>query len=134
MDNKNKDDDIIGDINVTPLVDISLVLLIIFMATATLLVNPSIKVDLPKAKTGEATNVSDIAIVIDKNNNLYFNGTPVTEEELRAKIREIQKKGKIPEVIISADKDVKHGYFVHILDLIKQEGVKKFAINVEPVR
>ncbi len=134
MKRDNENDDMITGINVTPLVDITLVLLIIFMATATLMLTPSINIKLPKAKTAETTRAAPISVVIDKNDNLYLNGSPVTEEELRNYLREVQKKGKVPEVIIAADKDVRHGYFIHVLDLIRQEGVTKFAINVEPVR
>ncbi len=134
MKNEEKNGGIISEINVTPLVDITLVLLIIFMTTATLILRPSINVSLPRAKTAETTKTSPLGIVIDKNDNIYLNGKPVTEEELRKKIREILKEQKIPEVIIAADKDVKHGYFIHVLDIVREEGVTKFAINVEPVR
>ncbi len=134
MKEDNEKDEMITGINVTPLVDITLVLLIIFMATATMMLVPSIEIKLPKAKTAEATKSAPLSVVIDKNDNLYLNGTPISEKGLRNYLKKLEGKGKIPEVIIAADKDVRHGYFIHILDLIRQEGVTKFAINVEPVR
>ena len=133
MEQKN-DDDMISGINVTPLVDITLVLLIIFMTTATLMVSPSIKVNLPKAKTAEKSPVTPFSITIDKNDNLYLNGKPVTEDEIVNKIKSVKKSGSTPEVIIAADKDVRHGFFIHIIDIVKQQGVDKFAINIQPIQ
>jgi len=130
MEHNNKDDMISG-INVTPLVDITLVLLIIFMTTATLMVSPSIKIHLPKAKSSEKSPVTPFSITIDKNDNLYLNGKPVIEAEIIEKIMNVKKNKRVPEVIIAADKDVKHGFFIHIIDIVKQQGVDKFAINIQ---
>ena len=74
----NSDQPITG-INITPLVDIILVLLIIFMVTATFLVAPSINVDLPRATTGEPTPISNIAVVIEDSGDIFLNGKKVTE-------------------------------------------------------
>ena len=134
MKKKDQDDDLITEINVTPLVDITLVLLIIFMVTATFVLSPSIKVSLPSAHTAEYHKAAPLGIVIDKEDHLYLNGKPVTEAGLRRIVRKKIEEGVKPEVMISADKDVKHGYFVHVIDIIREEGVKDFAINVEPLR
>ena len=121
----------ITGINITPLVDIILVLLIIFMVTATFIAAPSIKVDLPRATTGEPTPISNIALVIDTGGKLYLNGKPVTEDKLTQFIRAERRAGKQLNAIIGADKMVFHGRVIHIIDLLKREGVGKFAINVE---
>ena len=76
------DDDIITDINVTPLVDIMLVLLIIFMLTANLIDNPAIEVDLPEASTGEASEPTTVGLVLTKDGTIYLNGSPTDEEPL----------------------------------------------------
>lgn len=124
-------DDIISSINVTPLVDVTLVLLIIFMVTASFILSPSIKVALPKAYTGENTPVSSIALVMDKNGKLFLNGKPTTEEALKAVIPEALRKDPKLQAIIGADKDVRHGEVIHLIDLIRTLGVARFAINVE---
>lgn len=129
MQNNSENDELIIGINVTPLVDITLVLLIIFMVTATFIVAPSIPVQLPKATTGEPSPVTNIAVVIGSSGELFLNGNPVTEEDLRNFIR--QNPTKEMNAIIGADREVRHGAVVHIIDLLREEGVKKFAINVE---
>jgi len=121
----------ITGINITPLVDIILVLLIIFMVTATFIAAPSIKVELPRATTGEPTPISNIAVVIDAGGELYLNGKPVTSEDLVGFIREEKRAGKQLNAIIGADRMVYHGRVIRIIDLLKREGVGKFAINVE---
>lgn len=129
--NQNDNDEIISSINVTPLVDVMLVLLIIFMVTATFILAPSIKVSLPKAYTGENTPVSSIAIIIKKDGALYLNGKRTTEEIIRAVIPGALAKDPSLQAIIGADKDVLHGEVIHIIDLVRTLGVTKFAINVE---
>ena len=122
----------ITGINITPLVDVVLVLLIIFMVTATFIVTPSIKVDLPKAASGDSTPVSSLALVLSKTGEIYLNGQPTDEDGLRNFIRAELKEKKNLQAIISADKAVAHGTVIHIIDVVKTEGVTKFAINVEP--
>ncbi len=129
MQNNSEDDELITGINVTPLVDITLVLLIIFMVTATFIVAPSIPVQLPKATTGEPSPVTNIAVVIGSNGELFLNGNPVTEEGLRNFIR--ANRTREMNAIIGADREVKHGVVIHIIDILREEGIKKFAINVE---
>ncbi len=129
---QSNDDDMITGINVTPLVDVVLVLLIIFMVTATFMVSPSIKVDLPKAATGETTQTSSLALVIAKDGTVYLNGKPADDDGIRKFIADEQAAEKKVQAIIAADKDVAHGAVIRIIDLVKQAGVTKFAINVEP--
>lgn len=121
----------ITGINITPLVDVILVLLIIFMVTATFIMSPSLNVDLPKATTGEPTPISNIAVVIDAKGNLFLNGNPINEENLTVFVRAKREEGSRLNAIIGADKMVYHGRVIHIVDLLKKEGVSKFAINVE---
>jgi biopolymer transport protein TolR len=126
------DDAPIVDINVTPLVDIVLVLLIIFMVTATYIVKPSIKVNLPEAATGEPTEGSSLGLHLDKNGALSLNGEDIEEPPLRKAIRAAVAENKEVVCLIAADKDVPHGEVVGLMDLIRQEGVARFAINISP--
>ena len=121
----------ITDINVTPLVDIVLVLLIVFMVTATYMVNPSIKVDLPKAATGTEQARTTVAVTVMKEGTLFLNGQPTDEAGLSRYVG--GEVGKNPELqaIIAADAAVPHGRVVRLIDLVKRVGVKRFAINVD---
>ena len=133
------DDDAIVDINITPFVDIILVVLIIFMVTATYIVEQSIKVNLPDAATGEATESTSLAITMDAESNLYLNGEATSEKALRIAIQQAKSEkddtGRPIDVVclIGADHSISHGEVVGIIDLVKQEGVAKFAINIEPI-
>ena len=131
------DDEGIVDINITPFVDIILVVLIIFMVTATYIVEESIKVNLPEAATGEATEDISLAISMDASKQLYLDGEETTESQLRQRLMselQIAKERNVDVVcLIGADKTVSHGDVIQIIDLVKQEGVTKFAINIDPV-
>jgi biopolymer transport protein ExbD len=129
----NEEDDgrMITDINVTPLVDIVLVLLIIFMVTTTYIVNPSIKVELPKAASGTDQTRTTLALTLDKNGALYLNGERSDDASVTRYIAGELPKSPELQAIIAADKVVPHGSVVHLIDLVKRAGVRKFAINVE---
>ena len=123
----------ITGINVTPLVDIALVLLIIFMVTATYIVALTIKVELPKARTGEETPVSTLALTLGRQGDVLLNGKAVDDAGIRAAVLKEMAEKKDVQVIISADREVTHGTVVRYIDLTKQLGVFKFAINIEDV-
>jgi biopolymer transport protein TolR len=125
------DDDIISDINVTPLVDIVLVLLIIFMVTATYIVRESIEVDLPRAAhSGEATG-SILAVVLTREGTVYLDGLKADEQQLAARVREAVAQDREVRAIISADRMALHGAVVRVIDLVKGAGVTRFAIHIE---
>ena len=121
----------ITDINVTPLVDIVLVLLIIFMVTTSYIVNPSIKVDLPKAATGSDQVKTTLGLTLTKDGSLYLNGDKTDDAGLQRYIATELPKNPDLQAVIAADKVVPHGSVVHVIDLVKRAGVRKFAINVE---
>ncbi len=127
------DDEPMVDINIVPLVDIVLVVLIIFMVTATVITSPSIKVNLPDAATGESTEPSSLGITVGSKGELLLDGAPVTEAQLRGAVREAKGKNKDVVCLISGDTDARHGDVTHVIDVVKQEGVVKFAINVDAI-
>jgi biopolymer transport protein ExbD len=127
-------DGIITDINVTPLVDIILVLLIIFMITANLIDKQAIKVELPEAATGEAAESTTIALTLTGDGQLFLNGAPTDEEAVRSHLAELVKTEPKAQAIIAADAKVPHGDVVHLIDVVRQEGVFKFALNIDPIR
>ena len=123
--------DAISDINVVPLVDIILVVLIIFMVTAPMIMKPSINVNLPKTASGENTAATQLSIVMTTDGKVLLNGTAATDEAISAKAKEEFTKNPEIQAIISADKDVVHGRVMTIIDLIKLAGVKKFAFSID---
>ena len=125
------EEEMISGINVTPLVDITLVLLIIFMVTATYIVREAIEVDLPRAAhAGEAIGTT-LAVVLTKDGSIYLDGVRRSDQDLVARTREAVARDKDTRAIISADKASLHGAVVHVIDLVKGEGVSRFAINIE---
>jgi len=125
------DDDVIADINITPFVDIILVVLIIFMVTATKIVESSIKVNLPDAATGEATESTSLGLTLTEAGDLLLDGEPIDKAGLQAKIREAKATSDDVVCLIAADKSVEHGRVVWLIDLVKSEGVVKFALNID---
>jgi len=121
----------IADINVVPLVDIILVVLIIFMVTAPMIMKPSIKVNLPQAATGEQTVQTQLNVTIAANGSLSLNGKPSDTTAISASAADALQKNPDVQAVIAADRDVPHGTVVQILDLIKGVGIKKFAISID---
>ncbi len=126
-----EDDDEITGINVTPLVDIVLVLLIIFMVTANFIVRDSIEVDLPRAASGGETVQGLINVVMDKEAKIFFDGAEVNEEQLRAKVSEKLAQDPETRAVISADQSLPYGRVMHLIDVVKGQGIAKFALNIQ---
>ncbi|MCB9777404.1 MAG: biopolymer transporter ExbD [Alphaproteobacteria bacterium] len=131
------DDDAIVDINITPFVDIVLVILIIFMVTATTIAKQAVLVDLPDAASGETATDVSLGIEIDPQGNLYLDGEPATEGILRKRIRDerarVEPGGGKVTALIAADQAIPYGEVMGVMDVVKQEGVAKFALNIDSV-
>jgi biopolymer transport protein ExbD len=123
---------IVSDINVTPLVDIMLVLLVIFMLTAHLIAKQAIEVELPRAASSNALPPTTLAITLTKDGTLYMNAELTTPEALREAVRAAVAKDPKTQAIISGDKAVPHGRVVWVLDTVKSLGVGSFAIQIDP--
>jgi biopolymer transport protein ExbD len=123
---------IIAEINVTPLVDIMLVLLIIFMLTAHLIAKQAIEVELPRASNATTLKPTTIAVTLTSDGSLYLNDKPVTAAALRDQVAAAVAKDLKTQVVISGDKSVSHGRVVWVLDLVKSLGVTSFAIQIDP--
>jgi biopolymer transport protein ExbD len=121
----------ITEINVTPMVDVVLVLLVIMMVSATYIVSQSLKVELPKAANGADSVQSLAAVTIAKGGAVYYNQQPITEAELAGKLHAAHLSNPDVNLIVTADKEVPHGQVVHVIDVARGEGIFKFAINVE---
>ncbi|KPK44719.1 MAG: protein TolR [Nitrospira bacterium SM23_35] len=121
--------EVLSEINVTPFVDVMLVLLVIFMVTAPLL-QQGIDVNLPKAKGKDLPPEERITLVIKRNGRIYMNDNTVTLRELRKKLEAISALN--PNVFLKADKDVPYGFVVEVMSDIKEAGIEKLGMITEP--
>ena len=127
------DDDLINDINVTPLVDVALVLVIILMVTATAIASKTIPMEQPAASTTQSTEVQDLfAISVDADNKLYFDKEPVSMKVLRQRVKKAKAANNDVRALIAADAKVAHGKVIEVIDLLRQEQVAKLAFGAEP--
>ncbi len=130
---KDDDDGVISGINVTPLVDITLVLLIIFMVTAKFIAQASMLLDLPKAAKGETTQLV-FGLELHANGDLVVDGKRLEDERLLIEeAKRSLQQNKDVRAVIRADKTVQHGRIIRVLDLLKQAGVSKIAFGVTPI-
>ncbi len=126
------DDGLISGINVTPLVDVTLVLLIIFMVTAKIIVSQGMPMDLPKAASGEAVQtVFSVELGADGKTVVDSKAVP-SDEDIGRLAKDAKAKNKDLRCVIRADKKVEHGRVIHVLDLLRRSGVSKIAFAVSP--
>src|SRR5689334_14203223 len=126
------EDGIISGINVTPLVDVTLVLLIVFMVTAKIIVSQGMPMDLPKAATGEEVqNVFSVELTIDGKTRVDSQAVP-SDTSISELARQAHAKNKDIRAVIRADRKVEHGRVINVLDLLKQAGIAKIAFAVTP--
>ncbi|MDA1000072.1 MAG: protein TolR [bacterium] len=123
----------LSDINVTPLVDVMLVLLIIFMVTAPLL-QQAVHVDLPKVTAEGADPTEDAIIVtVDKGRKIYINDREIRASDLRTKLTAIFQGRQKKEVFLRADRDVPYGEVVKAMAAIRASGIKKLNMVTDPL-
>jgi len=121
----------IAEINITPFVDVVLVLLVIFMVTAPMLVREQMSVNLPKASSGEKSASESISLIIDKTGAVRLMNKAIETSQIEAAIKSMIEKNPNSQAVISADQDTKHGDVIQIMDLVKRAGVTRFAIQIE---
>jgi biopolymer transport protein TolR len=122
----------LSDINVTPFVDVMLVLLIIFMLTAPIL-ESGIEVDLPKTRTVKAVAIQKVVITIDRRQTLYVGNNPVNINLLGTTVEQRLQGSNNAPVFIRADQSVPFGTFARVVDALKQANVTNINIVTEPL-
>lgn len=130
--NLNKNNDAIADINVTPLVDVMLVLLVIFMITAPLMLN-GIRLDLPKTKEVNPINLttSQVVLSLTVSGELYLGKDKFLKEEVVGEINELFKKNGTDTVFLRADFSLKYGAVASLMSFLKRNGIVKVALVTE---
>ena len=133
MDKNNDDSGLVSGINVTPLVDITLVLLIIFMVTATFVSEQGLSVNLPKAATKENAPSPAITVSVDKEGRLMLMKKEVSLAEVTVQMYKETSKDQCVKILLIADREVPYIKVAEVLDAIKQGGVLKVALAVNNI-
>lgn len=120
-----------SSINITPFVDVVLVLLIIFMITAPALVKEVMDIRLPKTASGDGQVMQTLGVAINKDGNILLNGQITDEDGLKKAVKDTLAIAEDAQAIISADVNVNYGRVVKVMDLLKTAGLEKFAVQVE---
>jgi biopolymer transport protein ExbD len=136
-DPTSSDDGVFAEINITPLTDIFLVLLIIFMVTSSVIVNSGhgsktgLKVNLPQGGTADVTaEANDVAVALLADGSLVLDGNRVTADELKKALDAVKAKNPQTLVIVQADEGVPHGKVVEVMEAAKAAGLSQLAIGV----
>ena len=128
-----RDGTTISQINVTPLVDVMLVLLVIFMVTAPI-IQQGVQINLPQAKAGAIPGKEEqLVVAITRNGRIYLNDNAMTLAELGQKLRAIRKEQPSREVYLRADQDVRYGLVMKAIAEIKQAGIEKLGMVTRPL-
>ena len=122
-----------GNINVTPLVDVMLVLLIIFMVTAPMMMQ-GVKVNLPKTTTRYIkTKEEPLILSINKKREVFLENRRINPKQLEAKIEKIFENRREKEILLRADKDVPYGFVIQVMASVKRAGISKLGMVTEPL-
>lgn len=133
MDLEEKKQDLMSDINVTPLVDVMLVLLIIFMATAPMM-RQGVKVNLPETESRNIKSKDEPLILsITKKRHVYIENYKIEFDKLNTKLKKIFFHRKEKEILLEADKDVPYGFVIKVMSQVKAAGITKVGMITEPL-
>jgi biopolymer transport protein ExbD len=129
-------DDLIGGVNITPIVDVCLTLLIIFIVTASSIVNRSMPVELPKAATAESTPPAVLNVAIDREGKVFLNGAPGRIEDIPAAVEDARRRAEASSTklagFVSADVAAPYGRFAEAVDRLRLAGVTEIALDTQP--
>lgn len=118
-------------LNITPLIDVLFILIIFFVVTSTFLEQPGIKLALPEAKKTDLEKIEKAVLFITADKKILFRNKEITLENLGPLLKDSMEESLDQSLIINADKDVPHGLVVKVMDIARQNGVKKVIIATE---
>lgn len=119
-------------LDMTPLIDVVLMLVIFFMLTTTFVLAPGIKVDLPKGRSVQRAREGDAIIIIAKDGTVYYQDERVVLDALQTALRQAQQERPGLRLVVKADKSVTHGRVVEVMDMAKGVGIERLAIATAP--
>ncbi len=122
----------LADINITPLVDVVLVLLIIFMVTAPVL-QSGIEVNVPKTRSVKEITQERLVISINKEQRVFLGNDPININEIGDKLRQKIRDPQNQSIFVRADEDVPFGAFATVMDAVKQSGITNVSIVTQPL-
>ena len=131
MASQSSDDDEIGNINITPMVDVILVLLVIFMVTANFLKKESININLPKVQAADPNVSQSVQVAITRDGKILLEGQSTTEEKLFANLQRDSKFRPNMRLTLSADENLSYGTITKLMGIIRKAGVTKIALSVK---
>ena len=130
---EEKKQDLMSDINVTPLVDVMLVLLIIFMATAPMM-RQGVKVNLPETQSRNIKSKDEpLVLSITKKRHIYIENYKIEFDKLNTKLKKIFVRRKEKELLLEADKDVPYGFVIKVMSQVKAAGITKVGMITKPL-
>ena len=133
MNQKNNNKSFMSDINVTPLVDVMLVLLIIFMVTAPMLMQ-GVEVNLPKTTTKHIkTQDEPLILTVNKEREIFIENHRIKLESLEIKVEKIFQNRRDKEILLRADEEVPYGFVMKVIAKVKQAGLDKVGLVTEPL-
>lgn len=133
MNQKGNNKTFMSDINVTPLVDVMLVLLIIFMVTAPMMMQ-GVEVNLPKTTTKNIkTQDEPLMLTVNKKKEIFLERHRIELDSLEPKIKKIFENRKSKEILLRADKDVPYGFVIEVVASVKRAGIDKLGMVTEPL-
>jgi biopolymer transport protein TolR len=127
----NRPKDYVAQINVTPMVDVMLVLLIIFMVSAPMM-KEGMKVDLPEAQARALGESQDLVVTIENNKTIDINGSPVELGRLEMVLSQIKEQRSVEAVYLQADKGIPYGFVVQVMSVIRASGLTKIGLVTQP--
>ncbi len=119
-------------LDMTPLIDVVLMLVIFFMLTTTFVLAPGIKVDLPKGRSVQRAREADRVVIITKEGTVYYQDEQMDLATLQAALQQAQREQPSLRVVIKADKNALHGRVVDVMDMAKGMGIERLAIATAP--
>lgn len=123
-----RDDELITSINVTPLVDIVLVLLIVLLVSVAYVVTNAIPLDAPSSTGDTVAPPPELVVSIDASGRMRLDGQAVSADALRSRASETARRERGVRAVIEADPHASHGAFVRAVDLLRQAGVRRYAV------
>jgi biopolymer transport protein ExbD len=131
----DNNDEGFNDINITPFVDVVLVLLVIFMVTAPVMMKEELKVNLPKTLTSDLTSkAASIGLAVTKEGQVVMAGKVMSDSSLTEELARISASAPETQFLLSADVESRHGDVVKVIDLLKKNNLNRFALQVEKIK